>query len=137
QPREKLVLRPTRCEPMRCRERLAVPFHLIGAEQFRSERQLFGRELERRTAEAQTGLELGQMPENRGAACHQLDQSPSNSAIGCNCSTCCETTLTITMIGMLSNIPAHCSRARGARAHFDFADRFGTSGGLGKATSKS
>src|SRR6266508_312154 len=34
-----------------------------------------------------------------------MNQSPSSSAIGFNCSTCCDTTLTMTMIGMLSSIP--------------------------------
>src|ERR1039457_6103661 len=35
-----------------------------------------------------------------------LDESiPSNSAIGCNCSTRCDTSLTMTMMGMLSSIP--------------------------------
>src|SRR6202035_5560016 len=32
-------------------------------------------------------------------------QSPSSSAIGSNGSTCCDTTLTMTMMGMLSSIP--------------------------------
>src|SRR5438874_1989399 len=31
--------------------------------------------------------------------------SPSNSAIGCSSSTCCDTTFTMTMIGMPSNMP--------------------------------
>src|SRR4030095_8894539 len=34
-----------------------------------------------------------------------MRQSPSNSATGFSCSTCCDTTLTMTMIGMLSSIP--------------------------------
>src|SRR6266567_8850894 len=57
---------------MRRREGLAVPFHLVGAEQFRAERPLQDGWLVRQAAGAQTGPELSQMPKNRSATRHQL-----------------------------------------------------------------
>src|SRR5579872_2746859 len=41
----------------------------------------------------------------RGHAGPETNQSPSNSATGCHCSTCCDTTFTMTMMGILSSIP--------------------------------
>src|SRR5206468_10890981 len=57
---------------MRRRQRPAVPFHLVGAEQFRSERQFLDRRLVGQTAGPQTRPELRQVAENRGAAGQQL-----------------------------------------------------------------
>ena len=72
QPREEPVPRTTRRQPMRGRERLAVPLHLLGAEQFRAKRQLLTGRLVRQTAGAQTSPELRQMPKNRRAARHRI-----------------------------------------------------------------
>ena len=41
----------------------------------------------------------------RGNTALFLAQSPRSSAMGWSCSTCCDTTLTMTMMGMLSSIP--------------------------------
>src|SRR4030095_6548785 len=57
--------------------------------------------------------------------------SPSNSATGCKSSTCCDTTLTMTMIGMLSSMPQtpqshpQNSSEMNTAAEFIFASRPG------------
>ena len=81
QARKKLVAERTRRNPMCSGERLAVPFHLIGAEELGSQWRLLDMRLGRQTAGAQTRPELGQVSEDRGGG-HQLGRSPSSSGPG-------------------------------------------------------
>ena len=52
-----------------------------------------------------------------------MNQSPSSSATGCNCSTCSDTTLTMTMMGMLSSIPQTPHKTSTTRSQYERLSR--------------